>query len=128
MRSKIQTILTYTLPAFLLMSCSHNPQREPPMIPMEEKFSDTGEIKLEQKWWESLHDPMLNALVDKALAGNFSLKTVWSRMDQATAIARQAGANLSPTLDAVRFSTTHFTPYLLLDGLQDAGKLPGQGR
>ena len=100
MRFNIQTILTYTLPAFLLMSCSHSPQRERPTIPMAEKFSGTGEIKLEQKWWESLHDPMLNALVDKALAGNFSLKTVWSRMDQATAIARQAGANLSPTLDA----------------------------
>ena len=43
---------------------------------------------------------MLSGLIDQALVNNFSLKTAWDRLSQAEALARSAGADLFPTLDA----------------------------
>ena len=43
---------------------------------------------------------MLNTLIEQALANNFSLKTAWDRLNQAEALARSTGANLTPALDA----------------------------
>jgi NodT family efflux transporter outer membrane factor (OMF) lipoprotein len=55
-----------------------------------------------QRWWEAFEAPELNALVEEALASNFSIKEAWARLRQARAIAVQAGADLYPdlTLDA----------------------------
>lgn len=50
-----------------------------------------------------------------ALAGTFSQD----------GIADIQTLHLSSTIDAVRFSTTHFTPYILLDGLPDGGDADG---
>ena len=36
--------------------------------------------------------------MDQALSGNFDIRTAWSRLKQADAVARQAGAALSPTV------------------------------
>lgn len=44
------------------------------------------------RWWESFEDPSLNRVIDEALSGNLDLKMAWSRMEQARAVARQAGA------------------------------------
>ena len=44
-------------------------------------------------------DPVLNTLMDQALANNFSLKTAWDRLNQAEALAQKEGADLFPALD-----------------------------
>ena len=64
------------------------------------QFSESGTSPLPDKWWESFDDPVLNGLIDQALANNFDLKTAWDRLTQAEAEARGAGADLFPTLDA----------------------------
>jgi NodT family efflux transporter outer membrane factor (OMF) lipoprotein len=51
------------------------------------------------QWWLSFGSIELNSLVDEALSGNFDIRTSWSRLKQAHAVARQAGAALKPTMD-----------------------------
>ena len=51
-----------------------------------------------ERWWEAFKDQELNALVEEALSGNFSLKEAWARLNQARAVAVQAGSELYPDL------------------------------
>jgi hypothetical protein len=48
---------------------------------------------------EAFEDPVLSELIDQALANNFNLKTALDRLNQVEALARRAGADLSPALD-----------------------------
>ncbi|MCZ6671983.1 MAG: efflux transporter outer membrane subunit [Verrucomicrobia bacterium] len=50
-------------------------------------------------WWESFEDEDLNRLIETGLATNFGLRQYVARIEQATALARRAGANLYPSLD-----------------------------
>jgi NodT family efflux transporter outer membrane factor (OMF) lipoprotein len=58
----------------------------------------TGETEPTQLWWESFKDPELNRLIDTGLSENFSLKEAWARLNQARALAVQAGADRFPDL------------------------------
>lgn len=51
------------------------------------------------RWWTSLEQPALDALVDEALAENLDLTAAWARIAQLDAAARQARAGLFPTID-----------------------------
>jgi multidrug efflux system outer membrane protein len=70
-----------------------------PLVP-----SDQAEI--EQRWWRSFNDPVLDRLVAAALAGNKSLQVAAARVEEARAARRGAVANLYPnvavTADATR--------------------------
>ena len=50
-------------------------------------------------WWETFEDVDLNSIIETGLAANFELRQYASRIEQATALARQAGALLYPSLD-----------------------------
>jgi len=63
-----------------------------------ETFSVQGEKALPQKWWESLKDPELNALMEDALAGNFTIRAAWDRLRQAEALSEQATSFLLPSI------------------------------
>ena len=54
---------------------------------------------LPAQWWLTFNDPELASLIDRALARNFSLRSVWDRLAQAEAVARKAGAPLWPSVD-----------------------------
>jgi NodT family efflux transporter outer membrane factor (OMF) lipoprotein len=58
-----------------------------------------GEIPLQAKWWLDFQDGSLSLLIDQAISENFSLRIARERIDEAGAIARQAGALLVPFLD-----------------------------
>jgi outer membrane protein, multidrug efflux system len=51
-------------------------------------------------WWLSFQDATLNELEQTALASNHDLQAAMSRVAEARATARIAGANLYPTVDA----------------------------
>jgi len=51
-------------------------------------------------WWDGFDDPELARIVGRALAQNLDLAAALARVDQARAAAREAGAQLLPTLDA----------------------------
>jgi len=57
-------------------------------------------------WWYALDSAELNQLLQQAFTGNLSLQQAWARMEQARALAVQAGADLYPDLNATG-STTH---------------------
>jgi len=63
----------------------------------------SGESTPEGHWWRSLESLELNRLIEMGLADNLSLKQTWARLDQARALAVQAGASRYPDLtgDAV---------------------------
>lgn len=50
-------------------------------------------------WWESFEDEALNRLIEAGLSANLDLRQYVARIDQAAALARQAGAYLYPSLD-----------------------------
>jgi NodT family efflux transporter outer membrane factor (OMF) lipoprotein len=52
------------------------------------------------RWWEAFNSPELNLLVETALAGNFDIQTAQARLEQANALAHQAGAQLLPSVEA----------------------------
>lgn len=83
----------------LLTACAAPPPAElkPPALP--ETFSRTGEAPLPSRWWRSFEDPDLDRLMEQSLAGNLSLRAAWSRLEQARALARRAGADRFPSLD-----------------------------
>ena len=54
----------------------------------------------DSSWWLAFSSPELNRLVDEALAGGFSLKQAWYRLQQARAVAVRAGADRYPELAA----------------------------
>jgi len=58
------------------------------------------ELDLTSPWWESVGSPELSRLINSALSDNFTLKEAWARLQQARALAIQAGAARYPDLAA----------------------------
>jgi len=50
-------------------------------------------------WWETFDDEDLNRLIEAGLASSFEIQQYVARIEQATALARQAGARLYPSVD-----------------------------
>ncbi|WP_321888018.1 efflux transporter outer membrane subunit [Paraburkholderia bannensis] len=53
-----------------------------------------------QQWWARLNDPLLDALVNEAVAGNLDVATASARVREARSVLRQAGGALYPSLNA----------------------------
>jgi NodT family efflux transporter outer membrane factor (OMF) lipoprotein len=53
------------------------------------------------KWWETLNDPQLSSLIDRAIAANLDLKVASSRILEARAARRVTRADLLPTISSV---------------------------
>ncbi|WP_320172498.1 TolC family protein [Maridesulfovibrio sp.] len=58
---------------------------------------DTGQVR--DGWIKNFHDIELDSLVDEAMKNNPNLQAAAARVDRANALAKQAGAALSPTVD-----------------------------
>ncbi len=68
-------------------------------LEVPESFSlYAGDKSIQSEWWKAFDSAELNSLVEEALSGNFDIQTAWSRLKQADALARQARANLMPSL------------------------------
>lgn len=72
----------------------HNPA--PPVDVPQSYGKDASKAPAPERWWKDLGDPDLEALVDKALAGNLQLRATWARLAQAGALAREASAGKWP--------------------------------
>jgi len=53
-----------------------------------------------ETWWTGFDDPVLTRIVERALEQNLDLAAALARVDQARAVAREAGAQLLPTASA----------------------------
>jgi len=86
------------LPQFSCAPYKANENRPAP-VAIPEGFSSSGSPKAyEERWWITFEDPALDAFVAQALADNLDLAQAWARLEQATALARQAAAGLWPEI------------------------------
>jgi len=87
-------------PAACTPKTAPTPTATPPPIDVPKTFSQSGLEAMGAKWWLSLNDEKLSALIERAFAGNLDLAGTWDRLAEAEAAARRAGAGLEPSLDA----------------------------
>ena len=84
----------------LLAACAPAATHQASAVQPQGKFSASGPAQLPVQWWTTFEDPALNRLISQALAGNLTLQSAWDRLDRARAVARKAGADLGPQLNA----------------------------
>ena len=91
--------LAIALPVLLAAGCATNwPAYERPVLELPP--ATAGTLELDRQWWRAFGDPVLDALVDEALANNFDLAKAAAGIAEAQAAAGKARAMLSPRLDA----------------------------
>lgn len=99
-----------------LTGCTVGPNYHRPSVPMAPAFSQTvpppnppdgswkqaqpSDAVLRGKWWEMYHDARLNALEDKIVISNQTLKAAMDEYFQAREQVRVARSNYYPTLGA----------------------------
>jgi len=72
-----------------------------PVVPPAEWRADLeGEAPLDREWWQRFEDPVLTALVERALADNLDIAVAGARVREARAQEMAARAALLPTVDA----------------------------
>lgn len=86
----------------MLAGCVHAPKPEIPAlgfdVPNQWGVHGGQEGGVEDNWWESLDDPVLDELIGKALGNNPDLAAASARVEIALAESRIAGADLYPQL------------------------------
>lgn len=85
--------------ALFLPACAVTIDEVKSPVELPAQFSQSGSQKITVHWWQAFHDSELNKLCEQALAENFSLKAAYNQLQQAQAIAKQAGAPLIPQLN-----------------------------
>ena len=73
-------------------------ERAAPVDLPAEFSQESGAAPSTSRWWESFGSADLNALVEQALSSNFNVRRAWARLDQASELAIQAGADRWPAL------------------------------
>ena len=82
--------------------------RVPPLLVPErwQNASDTQPISTSKdlsQWWKGFDDPMLNDLIDHALATNHDLRLAKARVREAKAMVTVAESALYPSIDLFAF-------------------------
>ncbi|MGB3209792.1 MAG: efflux transporter outer membrane subunit [Desulforhopalus sp.] len=85
----------------LLSGCIAITKRSVAPIDLPAHFSMPGEVPFQTEWWLDFQDSSLTLLVDQAITDNFSLRIARERIEEAQAVARQAGALLVPAVDGL---------------------------
>ena len=73
------------------------PRTVTPSFSLPAEFSAQGVEEMPQEWWQSFDDARLNAVVEEALAHNFTIRSAWDRLTQAEQSAIKTGAGLFPS-------------------------------
>jgi multidrug efflux system outer membrane protein len=105
MRGTILILLT----SMLAGGCNYTKETEvPPPIEVPDTYSEGAEVPPPPKheaepvrdvrWWRSMGDPTLTALIEEALRRNQSVKAGWARVRQARFIANQVRAARMPQI------------------------------
>ncbi|MBI3725470.1 efflux transporter outer membrane subunit [bacterium] len=96
----------------LMSSCAVGPDYRRPVAAAPRTLASTGMVSSEEatirfsadkpfdRWWESFHDPKLEALVADARKQNLSLRAALARVQVARSLNSESFAPLLPTIDA----------------------------
>lgn len=93
------------LASALLSACAVGPQyRAPPPVDTGSGWirpsAQTAKSVDLARWWTTLGDPVLDRLIDKALAENLDLRQAAARIDEARALRDRAAGGRAPLVDA----------------------------
>jgi multidrug efflux system outer membrane protein len=87
-----------------LASCAGPPVMTatvPPVVPPPAWRTDAGPTApLDRAWWQSFGDPVMTALIDKALANNTDIGAAMGRVRELEANLALARSQMLPTIDA----------------------------
>jgi multidrug efflux system outer membrane protein len=85
------------LPAVLATACALGPDYERPPVDMPKDYGVAqAPVPAPERWWTLFKDPVLDQLVDEALASNRDLKAAAERIEQSRAQVMVARARMSP--------------------------------
>lgn len=88
------------LAASALSGCAAGTDYVRPSVPLPASYQATGTIAApDAQWWRRFGDPLLDTLVETALAQNLEVAAAAARVDQSRAAAAASGAALLPRLD-----------------------------
>jgi NodT family efflux transporter outer membrane factor (OMF) lipoprotein len=88
----------------LLAGCAAGPKYRPPATELQPlhnaaaiaaRLPAAGAPALDT-WWQGFNDPELTRIVERALKQNLDLQAAWARVQQARAVAKEAGARRLP--------------------------------
>lgn len=88
--------------AVALGGCSVGPDYVTPRMATPAKWSTgTGNASAAslKAWWRSFNDPVLDGLIDEAVAGNTDVATAKAKIREARAAQRETAAGLMPSLE-----------------------------
>lgn len=92
----VRTVLLVMV-LFCTGGCYRIPSIQPPLM-LPANFSRGGTLPLPARWWTSLGNPPLNALMEQALQANFDVRAAWARLRQSLALVRKSKADWYPNL------------------------------
>ena len=90
------------LAAALLTACRVGPEYERPELSVPDSFAAPVATELgveDERWWRTFGDPVLDELVEAALAGNRDLRSAAQRVREARAVIDIEGDANYPTVD-----------------------------
>jgi multidrug efflux system outer membrane protein len=114
-----QRLLALGVLALALGGCVVGPDYQRPAVALPGDFAEPAQAQapaLAPEWWKAYGDATLDALEQKALAGNTDVLIAAARLEEAEAVLRQARASLFPQIDLggagtrSRVSTSMATP------------------
>lgn len=85
----------------LLAACAAStPEREP--LPLQDlaPFTAEGQAAPVARWWTAFEDTALEAHLEAALAGSFTLEAAWQRVRAAEAVVERSASVRRPFVDA----------------------------
>jgi NodT family efflux transporter outer membrane factor (OMF) lipoprotein len=136
MRPLLAALASLTLFSQLCMSgCAVGPSYQRPATTLD-KFHSAAALEGRptsapapalEAWWDGFNDPMLSRIVQRARDQNLDLAAALARVQQARAAAREAGAQLLPTVD-LDGQATRIHQSLESPTGQIASHLPGYNR
>src|SRR5215467_4839392 len=129
-KSRLYTVLVFVA---LLGGCSVGPRYKAPATPIR-PFHNPAPMRADgspapplDTWWEGFGDPALTRIVQRALDQNLDLAASGARVEQARAVAKEAGAKLKPS-GALNAQSTSFRQSLESPVGRLAGTLPSFDR
>ena len=88
----------------LLAGCTVGPNYRSPKTKVPEQFanasSSPGKTETISRWWNTLQDPTLNSLIDRAVQSNLDVRLAQARVREARALRGVERADLLPTVNA----------------------------
>jgi len=103
MISRLKISLAPLVAALALSGCAVGPDYLRPSVLLPSVFGEATPVAqsqaIDNRWWTLFEDATLNDLVEQALKNNADLRIAIARVEQADAVAREAGAGFFPEID-----------------------------